>query len=644
VSVRRGLANVLVVLAGVAVVATSAAAPDRRPPRIVSALMQDADRDARADSVRLTYSMRIRHARDRDGRYPFAVVGYRIRSVGTASGKALVILLVEKAQPDPAARPAVRYRWTSSKPVADRAGTQAVAQLFRGARAHRRTPPPTTPTTTTTTTPTTPQATPPAPADADRDGYLDERDCAPKDPTIHPGAPDLPDLTFVDSNCDGIDGTEQDAIFASPEGDDTNPGTKEKPKRQINAAISAAQLGGKYVLAAAGSYARASAGSGIDIYGGYDPGDWSRKTGSTTQIAGTGHGFFADAATDVTLQLLSVRAVNDGASAYGIRAINGSSLRLQRVTVSVGDGAPGAPGANGEPGLPGSPGFPGLKGACDSNVTALGGGGGESPVGRDGGEGGDGKYESGGRDGEMGLVGTPGGKGGVVVVNFSSGYDRWGKPGANGTSGAPGAAGAGGTNSTGSDSATWQGRGGIEGIYGAPGNGGGGGGAGGGQTGAFVVNGTGNGGGGGGGGGAGGRGGGGGGAGSGSFGVYLYSSTLVAEKSTITAGNGGEGGRGGNGGPGGTGGGGGEGYFYCNNEIGQGGNGGRGGNGGPGGGGGGGAGGPSIGIFKVGAATANLTLTDTKVNAGSAGPGGATGSGGTAATPSQAGIEQAIYP
>src|SRR6266545_5739841 len=101
------------VLAGVGVVAASAApARKSKPPRIVSAVMQDADRDARADSVRLTYSMRIRHATDRDGHYPFAVAGYRIRSVGAASGRALVVLLVEKAQPDPTARPVIRYRRT----------------------------------------------------------------------------------------------------------------------------------------------------------------------------------------------------------------------------------------------------------------------------------------------------------------------------------------------------------------------------------------------------------------------------------------------------------------------------------------------------------------------------------------------------
>ena len=71
------------------------------PPRIVAAAMQDADRDFRADSVRLTYSQPIRHARDRDRVYPFAVSGYVVRSVGAASGRALVVTLVEKGSADP---------------------------------------------------------------------------------------------------------------------------------------------------------------------------------------------------------------------------------------------------------------------------------------------------------------------------------------------------------------------------------------------------------------------------------------------------------------------------------------------------------------------------------------------------------------
>src|ERR687891_281336 len=115
--VSRVSLRILVALTAVVVVAASAATPGPTPPRIVSAAMQDSERDARADSVRLMYSARVRHVRDRDGRYPFTVAGYRIRSVGAASGKALVIALVEHAQPAPQARPALRYRRTRLQPV-----------------------------------------------------------------------------------------------------------------------------------------------------------------------------------------------------------------------------------------------------------------------------------------------------------------------------------------------------------------------------------------------------------------------------------------------------------------------------------------------------------------------------------------------
>ena len=49
--------------------------------------MQDADGDARADRLRLRFSERVRHAADRDGRYPLRVAGYRIRAIGAAKGK-----------------------------------------------------------------------------------------------------------------------------------------------------------------------------------------------------------------------------------------------------------------------------------------------------------------------------------------------------------------------------------------------------------------------------------------------------------------------------------------------------------------------------------------------------------------------------
>jgi hypothetical protein len=65
------LTSFAAVLVAVTVVATLSAAPDTRPPRIVTAAMQDADGDFHADRLRLIYSERIRHASDRDGKYPY---------------------------------------------------------------------------------------------------------------------------------------------------------------------------------------------------------------------------------------------------------------------------------------------------------------------------------------------------------------------------------------------------------------------------------------------------------------------------------------------------------------------------------------------------------------------------------------------
>ncbi|MDQ3669190.1 MAG: hypothetical protein M3377_02750, partial [Actinomycetota bacterium] len=460
----RGFVVVLVALAAVTTVAVSAAAPDRKGPRIVSAVMRDTNRDTRADSVKLTYSERVRHARDRDGRYPFTVSGYRVRSVEIARGKTLVIALVEQARPDPTAKPAIRYRLTRSNPVTGRKGLQAVAQLYRAVRPHGNAPPPPPP-------PLPPPPPPPPGArDSDGDGTPDAQDCAPQDPAVHLRAPDPPDLGFLDSNCDGIDGEEAKAIFVSPVGSDVNPGSKAQPKRQIQAAVDVAAGKDRYVLAAAGSYARVATATGVGIYGGYDAASWSRKADLVTSIAGSPEGVYAEGAKDVVLQLLSVRGISGGESAYGIRAISDSSLRLERVTVVAGDAATGVAGVNGLQGAPGSSGQAGGRGACDSFVRAIGGAGGASPVSRDGGKGGNGYYEIDGEDGAKGLVGTQGGEGGNGGQPASNG-----RRGANGTEGAPGVRGSGGVDSTALASTAWRGRSGGEGIYGAPGNGGGGG-------------------------------------------------------------------------------------------------------------------------------------------------------------------------
>jgi hypothetical protein len=627
-------ASPLAVVAAVLIVLTPIAEPDRKPPRIVAAVMVDANGNARADRVRLTYSERVRHALDRDGRYPFTVAGYRIRSVGAASGRTLVLLLQEKQDPDAAARPSIRYRRTASQPVRDLAGKQAAAQLFRGVREHGHTGPP-----------------PPEPVkDSDSDGTPDAQDCAPANAAIHPGAPDSPELQFVDSNCDGIDGTEAHAIFVSPNGDDANPGTKAKPKRQIQAAVNAAAGKERYVLVAFGSYGHVKVTTGARIFGGYDPTTWARGDrypDGLPVVTGSPEGVLADGAKDVVLQHLEIRGSSGGAadrSAYGIRAIDRSSLTLQRVVVRGGNGEAGAAGANGEAGARGSAGGAGEAGACTrlGPRSPAGGAGGRSPAGRTGGRGGGGRHSDDGEPGGTGLIGTPGGAGGE-----SSNKGSPGGRGRAGENGAPGPGGFRGTNSTSGATATWAGRNGGLGFAGQPGNGGGGGGAGGANEGVFQSDGTGDAGGGGGGGGAGGKGGAGGAAGGGSFGIYLLDSMAVIEASTVAAARGGAGGNGGDGGFGGGGGAGGRGSKYqCSDgKPGTGGDGGTGGAGGRGGGGGGGAGGPSIAIFNAGTSTATVKSGST-VAFGAAGAGGAGGDGGPggAGVAGATGIAKAIYP
>ena len=194
-----------------------------------------------------------------------------------------------------------------------------------------------------------------------------------------------PDLAFVDSNCDGIDGREANAVFASPLGKDTNPGTKAAPKRQIDAAVFAANGNGRYVLAADGLYTGVVAVTGVGIYGGYDARTWGRTASQATRIVGSPEGLRADDATGVVVQLLTVLG-SPGAgapSSYGIRAINGSSLTLQRVSVFATRAGAGAPGANGVAGQNGKNGefghlgtSPNSLGDCVSNRFPSGGGSG----------------------------------------------------------------------------------------------------------------------------------------------------------------------------------------------------------------------------------------------------------------------------
>ena len=472
--------------------------------------------------------------------------------------------------------------------------------------------------------------------DFDNDGYVAD-DCSAFDPTVHPGAADLPDLAFADTDCDEIDGDADSAVFVAPGGNNANPGTKLQPFQTIQKAVDVAKDGGKQVYAAVGTYSGAvsltGVHSGVQIYGGYEQGPWTRTLSPATVISGTTQGILVSNAVDIVIQLATVQATataGPSGSAYGLRALS-SEVALVKTIVTAGNGNAGGTGSTGSQ--------PARSGTGDNGDTPVncdtGGVGGNStpPFGHKGGAGGAGGEET--NDGEDGADGSAGagpnggagGSGGVDQAGDPEPPDfvvMTGEDGDPGGAGATGASGPGGGFSFVNAGLTWAGTNGGSGGQGGLGSGGGGGGGGAGR-GACCGWGTGGGGGQGGTGGVGGSGGGGGPYGGGSFGVYLSNSNVVvSEDSTVTSGNGGNGGNGGTGGAGGLGGFGGQGAAPrndCGKLAGTGGDGGQGGPGGQGGTGGGGSGGPTAAIWRGGTSIATVDGTSTLAH-GTAGTGG----------------------
>ncbi len=666
--------------------------------------MRDADGDARADAVLLTYSERVRHGVDHDGKYPFAIKGYRIRSLGAAKGKTITIALLENTLPDTNAKPAVTYKRTTSKPVRDGAGNQAASQVFRATKAHGHkptlVPSDTTPPETTigegpsgtvaargarftysSPDPTATfecaldgaalafcpaeglkyadladgshtfrvrardgagnaDATPEArtwTVDGDGDGSLAPADCAPDNAAVNPTATDAPEMTFADTNCDGVDGNATQAIFVTPIGNDTAPGTRTAPLRTLAAAVVAAQSQGKHVYAGFGIYTeRLVVANGVSVYGGYGT-DWSRSLLNDTRITGGPGGGGTEAATasgitaTTTLQHVTLApgpGASGGASSYGIRAVNSPGLVLEAIVAAGGAGGAGSPGSAGSNGAKGKNGGAGGDGECDGIVYGGGGGASGPRTGRQGGQGG-----QGGQEYLVGHMDATDGQGGAGVDAGPGGFagsrsdpGGTGGKGYDGGFGVIGVSGAGGGPGVVLASIFVPGAG-HSGTNGTDGSGGGGGGGGGGQHCIIACDdGSGDGGGEGGDGGERGFGGAGGGGGGGSFGVFLVNSTgVVIKGSIIVAANGGAGGNGGTGGQGGLFGTGGPGSTYCSSQIGAGGNGGRGGGGGRGGDGGGGSGGPSVAIARQATTitASGNTVSHGAGGAGAPGPGGA---------------------
>ena len=464
---------------------------------------------------------------------------------------------------------------------------------------------------------------------------------------------DRPDPDFVDTNCDGIDGDPATALFVAPGGDDTNPGSQDQPLRTIVAAQERAlSLGtvdslyvatGEYrgVSPSAGVFSPISLVEGVNIYGGYDPTNWTRGRGNLTVFLGANPAVLAEGIIEPTeLAQVVVRGNDatgrtrsgDGLAALGMVVRSSTGLILTSVEVQAGRGADGSVGPAGASGADGQSGGQGANGAenstvlCSSSSTPAQGTRGSSSCGSTGGLGGRAGTGDGGD-----ASGRPGGAGdgpGGGASGAGGGTRGSGQPGGDGARGAAGTLGAGGLAAGSLIGDIWTAGAGNPGGPGDNGGGGAGGGGGGGGTGGYRgfpfdgCDGWGGAGGGGGGGGCSGSGGGGGGAGGSSFGLYLIDSEIQVARSVLTGGLGGDGGAGGEGGNGGSPGIGGPGGRSDGNG-GAGGRGGLGGLGGNGGDGGAGAGGHSFSLVRV--RSERSLISDTTYRIGAAGAAGADG-------------------
>lgn len=446
------------------------------------------------------------------------------------------------------------------------------------------------------------------------------------------GGDDAPDAMNEDSNCDGIDGDINLAIFVSPTGMDTNPGTKDQPLRTIHGGLAMAAAKKKtQVLVAGGDYDESDTvqfPDKVGLYGGYDKVTWARLAEATTvrvakPLAMEARGLSGPS----IIARLTIQAADNaqvGGASIGLRLVGVKDFTLDDfATIAAGRGGAGISGDPGMTGATGNPGKPGGGGNVDSQSSpGSGGGGGDNPTcaeanGASGGGGGRDPNFSGVKGSDSTLGGLGGAGGSTSSCTPVDGKD--GQPAA--ADGEAGIDGQGGADEPSLDTMTYAllPKDGQDGTDGKPGAGGGGGGGSSGQTGFSCIDGAGNGGGGGGAGGCGGTAGKGGKGGGASIAILAITSPVVLDGAVLQTAGGGNGGAGGPGGKGGGGGQGQQGGTTGYNEIGKPGKGGDGRAGGVGGNGGGGGGGASIGVWSEGGSVPKLMHVTYKLGEGGMG-------------------------
>lgn len=429
------------------------------------------------------------------------------------------------------------------------------------------------------------------------------------------GASDVPDLDFVDSNCDGIDGDVSRALFVSASGTFYNAGTMQEPLDTIQNALVLAALDPTvdHVYVSEGTYAGPLVlVDGISIWGGFSEANgWQRSGTYVTTIRAdvpSAEGMVGVRGTGLQLPLTlgSVRIETADAAAdssfhnYGVLLQSSPDVTFEGVVVVAGAGGSGKDGAKGAAGTGGKTG--------EAGYTDGTGGGWTYGAGSTGGKGGQG----GNGNGYNGYNGY-----GIAFGTYGAGGTWIGA----GLDGKGGGGGVWGTDGWWPSNAAYQVGGKLlvlgTGGWGGQGPHGSGGGGGGGGSGNFFGT-TGCGGGSGGSGGGGGGGGQPGAPGGASLALFLHATGARLDGCALFAGTGGIGGDSGVPGNGGLGGAGGAGAVVSG--LASGGNGGKGGNGGRGGWGAGGAGGHSFGVALDSLST--LSQQGSSITAGSASGGG----------------------
>jgi hypothetical protein len=189
----------------------------------------------------------------------------------------------------------------------------------------------------------------------------------------------------IDSNCDGIDGDLNGAIFVAKNGDNNAPGSREEPMLTISAALQRAYSAGKRdVYVATGVYSEnVVLIEGIGLFGGYSS-DFFRRNTVTFETAIIGQDPTSAAPGAVTAVSLGAAGAAEstildgftvfGANAANVAGANSYAIYLRNVGAKLAVRASrifGGAGGNGIAGLAGVDGFDGPGGAGGAGVKDV---------------------------------------------------------------------------------------------------------------------------------------------------------------------------------------------------------------------------------------------------------------------------------